>query len=904
MESVEDDGSSISVSAANFRARLTAARLANPFVDSLYSLYAARIRYVPFQLKPLLRFLRADRPRLLIADEVGVGKTIEAGLILREMQTRQEVNNVLIVCPKALVSKWRMEMRRFDEDFRPLTSESLRYCLRETEVDGVWPQQYARSIVHLELLRTEDHLYGRDGRRRTPGLLTLRPAPAFSLVIVDEAHHLRNPNTKSFEVARFLSDASEALVFLSATPVHLGAENLFALLNLLRPELFPDYSVFQSMLEPNRHLHTALRHVRRRTPVETWQTAAVTALSMAANTEWGQQVLINDPRFAGWSEKLSSTTTLSDVARVQCLRDLEEVHSLAHVMNRTRRRDIGRFTVREPHAVSVPFTPEQQLFYDALLDFRREALRSSFDEFVVRMIMDTLDRQASSCLPALVPILSRFLDTGMMDVADLTDSDDLEPLDRSTRIGPSLTAQAHRVRELAESLPRHDPKLDQLRAIIEDTLKLPGPGKVLLFSFFLDTLGYLFQQLQDSGFRVASITGQTPDEERERLRDCFRLPRTNPGAIDVLLSSEVGCEGLDYEFCDRLVNYDIPWNPMRIEQRIGRIDRYGQQSEKVQIFNFITPGTVEERIFYRCFERIGVFHDTVGDLEEILGDLVSELTETSLNPHLSIEQADSLAQQHVDNVIRLADEQRRLDEEGSDLLGFEHSFTEEVEALVADRRFVSSDDLIQMVGEYLRTPAFGGSMTPDSRDVPLFRIRLNRDGRTAMLPDIRGASPPGRLVTQVVRWLEADDPYLTVTFDQDYAAEHRDTPFITPVHPLARAATRYWGIQQSPLVARLSVSSAEVRDGRYAFAAYLWETIAMSPEIRLVTLSWDIDRSMPAPDVSKHLLTLISDAVQAPPRGCYALCELSMYIFDRGQSAYVRDVLRHPVSAVDGAAAL
>ena len=100
----------------------------------------------------------------------------------------------------------------------------------------------------------------------------------------------------------------------------------------------------------------------------------------------------------------------------------------------------------------------------------------------------------------------------------------------------------------------------------------------------------------------------------------------------MLLSSEVGCEGLDYQFCDCLVNYDIPWNPMRIEQRIGRIDRFGQQSDKVHIYNFITPDTVEERVFYRCFERLGIFEDTVGDLESVLGGLTDDLQRLALDP--------------------------------------------------------------------------------------------------------------------------------------------------------------------------------------------------------------------------------------------------------------------------------
>src|SRR5207248_9837052 len=134
-------------------------------------------------------------------------------------------------------------------------------------------------------------------------------------------------------------------------------------------------------------------------------------------------------------------------------------------------------------------------------------------------------------------------------------------------------------------------------------------------------------------------------------------------------SSEVGCEGLDYEFCDRLVNYDLPWNPMRVEQRIGRIDRFGQRSEKVLIFNFITPGTVEERIFFRCFERLDIFRNAVGDLEEVLGDVVEELTRTAFDPSLSPDQAEERARQVADNAVRRAEEQRRLEAESGALRG-------------------------------------------------------------------------------------------------------------------------------------------------------------------------------------------------------------------------------------------
>src|SRR5687767_11829875 len=161
-------------------AYLTSLQILSPSTANLFSLRSGRVHFVPYQYRPVLKLIRADRPRLLIADEVGVGKTIEAGLIIKELQTRQQVGNVLIVCPKSLVTKWQKEMRRFDEDFLPLTSERLRYCLRETHMDGTWPHQYSRAIVHLELLRAEEYLFGTEGRHRRPGLMELDPPPFFS----------------------------------------------------------------------------------------------------------------------------------------------------------------------------------------------------------------------------------------------------------------------------------------------------------------------------------------------------------------------------------------------------------------------------------------------------------------------------------------------------------------------------------------------------------------------------------------------------------------------------------------------------------------------------------------------------------------------------------------------------
>jgi len=847
-----------------FRARLTAARLAHPQVDALYALQAARIKFISFQMKPLLRFLRAERPRLLIADEVGVGKTIEAGLILKEMQTRQQVDNVLIVCPKALVPKWKAEMRRFDEDFYALTSADLAYCLSEAYKDGgLWPVRYARSITHLELLRSGDYLEGTDDRRPRPGLKTLDPAPSFDLVIIDEAHHVRNPGTNSYELAKTLCEMAEAVVFLSATPVHVGSTNLYSLLNLLRPDLFPDEAVFADILEPNKYVTEAMRHVRSAEPAATWQHDAALGLDRALTTRWGRRVLAAAPRFTAWHTALQRGDIADDAARIRCLRDLEELHTLAQVMNRTRRRDIGRFTIRDPHTVSVAFTPEQEVLYHALIDFRRRLLELEHDPWVARLIADTLERQAASCLPALLPTIDRFLQVGAMRMADVSDELEAEEEAAEVALPAQLVQQAEVLRMLAQALSPDDPKLEQLKVILTAAIGGSGPNKVLVFSFFLHTLGYLRTQLLDAGYRVAMISGQIVDEEREHLRDRFRLPYDHAEALDVLLSSEVGCEGLDYEFCDRLVNYDIPWNPMRIEQRIGRIDRFGQNAEKVLIYNFITPGTVEERIHFRCFERLGVFRDTVGDLEEVLGEVVEELKSTAMDPTLTAGQAEQKARQTADNALRLIEEQDRLERDSKGLLGLDQGFTEEMETARRQGKFISSNDLRVMIEEYLTQPAIDGRISPDGRQASVERLILRREGRVELQSHLSTVARHDRQATEFRRWLGGNQPHLLVTFDQDTALEHRDIPFITPVHPLAKLAIEFWQSKIDPLVSALAVQDDMAPAGRYLFVCDLWRTVAVNPEVRLICLAYDLKREEVSERVSTELLRLIEHA--APP---------------------------------------
>ena len=176
---------------------------------------------------------------------------------------------------------------------------------------------------------------------------------------------------------------------------------------------------------------------------------------------------------------------------------------------------------------------------------------------------------------------------------------------RSSAVPPS----AHLVR-LARGL-KSDTKFDQFVTVIED---LNAQGKqAIVFTFSKKTLRYLAQRLLGTSYRVKTLHGDVAGRDRDAIMTEFRA-----GAFDILIATKVASEGLDFEFCSACINYDIPWNPMEIEQRIGRIDRIGQREQKLAIWNFHSPGTIEETIRERVHDRIGVFERTIGELEPIL----------------------------------------------------------------------------------------------------------------------------------------------------------------------------------------------------------------------------------------------------------------------------------------------
>lgn len=825
------------VDAATLQTYLTGLSLKSPSSTQLFSLRSGRVHFVPYQYRPVFKMIRADRPRLLIADEVGVGKTIEAGLIIKELRARMDIDSILIICPKALVSekKWFMEMRRFDETFTALDGNTLRHCFRETNLDGVWPDQYRQAILPSSLV-DNSFLNGnvRKGRYHEPGLLELDPPPKFDLVIVDEAHHIRNANTYLHQAIRTICENAEAVVFLTATPIQLGNQDLYTLLNVLRPDLIIDRASFDMMSEPNPIINEAIRICRE--AAEGWPQQARLELGQLAATVWGRQFIIESPEFQNVYDLLNDNG-LGDEQRLMIVRTLEGLYTFSNLINRTRRRDIGEFTTRKPETVRLKFTPNQQELHDRVLNAIANIVDRTQMVSNTKFFMSTIRRQIASSIHALAPLLKDILARQLNKIEDFGELDD-EPRMEDSFLAVMLEEMAELI-GLAESLDSHDPKMEAFVKIVSDKRRMPK-SKSLLFSTFRHTLHYLATRCEKEGFRFGLIHGDVHDEERAQLRRRFALPASNPDAIDILLSSEVGCEGLDFQFCDLLINYDLPWNPMRIEQRIGRLDRYGQKSETIAIFNLITEGTVDAEIFDRCLTRIGVFQHAIGGSEEILGEVSQELRNIEESFRMSETERAARIQQLSDNAIRKVQEESELEAQQSQLFGLNvPNLNPDDELAKSGSTLLNPESLQAIVEGYLKSRLgevgsyFMGEKAQKS-------LRLSAASRAILLEDSQLRKSARRDRDSDLRnwekWLRGNVPNLAVTFDPEEAGENSTLTYLNVLHPLVRQAADHLSIEE-PITCELKLNIPGVPPGRYPFAIYKWNRKGIKSEDQLIVIS-------------------------------------------------------------------
>ena len=517
--------------------------------------------------------------------------------------------------------------------------------------------------------------------------------------------------------------------------------------------------------------------------------------------------------------------------RVKLVSDVESLHSFNTMLNRTRRKDIQDFCIRRSYTVETSFTPQQYDLHNELLKFEFDALAKLHNVRNIPFMMSTIRRQAASCIFGLAPHI-RDLITRRFDQMVEDPDVDLDEYDLDAKATSTLMSLAQHVLNLADMLPEEDPKLESVLKIIDEKQKQDN-NKIILFSSFRHTLSYLERKLRALNYRVAQINGGIKDDDRRALRERFELDKSDPDALDILLFTEVGSEGLDYQFCDTMINYDLPWNPMRIEQRIGRIDRRGQKSEAVNIYNIITADTVDADIYSRCLMRIGIFERSIGECEEVLGEIGAQIEQIAVSTVLTDEERRIKLEQMADNEVRRMQELSKLEDEERALFGFDLSnYTAAKEIKDAESPWISPLNIQRLVERYLRDRLGEGQYIIGASELKL--IRLSKEARMLLLEDFRKLSNvKSALKRRWENYLKGSEPMHKLTFTSETASKERKAFFITPVHPLVKQAARYYATSNVSYI-HLEYYSDELPEGTYPFSIYAWSYVGLNPMFRIV----------------------------------------------------------------------
>ncbi len=624
----------------------------------------------PHQVRAFDRLYRDWPPKLLIADEVGLGKTVQAGMLLRQAWLAGRAERILILAPKAVLKQWQIELReKFNLNW-PIYDGGKLTWYPSPAWRGRNERQVGRDDWHREpAVIASSHLI----RRRERAAALLEDAEPWDLVVLDEAHHARRRGAGSqqeggpnalLRLMQGLKGRTRGLVLLTATPMQVHPVEVWDLLNLLGlpPEwtsrAFLDF--FEDIEQPNPSVEALDR---------------MASLFRSAERTYGEVE-------TAFAQRLSRLSRLKANKILRALRDgasiprrqLETAERRAAVgivrANTPLRRLVSRHTrelLRRYFKTGMLATPiadrsvedrflemtaEERALYDAVEDYIASTYNqaSAKERTAVGFVMTIYRRRLASSFSALRKTLQNRLDAlaaggpppsaGLAEdvpddeaVDDILDADDAERLEREA-LGGEEEAD---IEDLLAGIGRLPPdsKLESLRSALRE-LREEGYGQAMVFTQYTDTLDFLREELlKDSGSRVMCFSGRggeipAADGSWRRIgRDDARR-RFRDREADVLLCTDAAAEGLNFQFCGALVNYDMPWNPMRVEQRIGRIDRLGQQNRTIRIVNLHYEGTVETDVYRALRNRIGLFESVVGRLQPILAQLPRTISQTVL----------------------------------------------------------------------------------------------------------------------------------------------------------------------------------------------------------------------------------------------------------------------------------
>ena len=838
----------------DLRRNLTFIQLSGKLADVVYSMDTTNTDYMPYQYKPVLAFLASPSSGLLIADEVGLGKTIEAGLIWTELRARYNSRRLVVVCPAMLVEKWCDELNtRFGLDARQCSAEELDKELRRKKHLVPVGRAYVCSLQELRpRKRWRDDNHKNKNKQAQLALLLDELAgtePVIDLLIVDEAHHLRNPATQNAVLGELLRDVSEHVVLLSATPINNQERDLFSLLKLVDPDTFKDEKLFSQVLAANEPL------LQARTD----------ALDPKANGDKIKQhlqaaadhsLLKGNKQLAGILARDLTDEYLADRAyRVDLANRIARINLLSHAVNRTRKVEVQELKViREPKSYFVPLDNQEKIFYQSVTDSIRKYARDRgiSDGF----LLSSPQRQVSSCMYAAAQFWksrkSEPLDLERLLYEDLGASD----IDIKKReVYPLIDHIAKNVLSGIDipALRKSDSKFQKFSRVVHEYLQEHQGQKVIVFSYFKATLYYLKERLEEEGLTIQLLHGGI----RQTKQDVIDQFRENPD-ICVLLTSEVASEGVDLQFCKVLINYDLPWNPMKIEQRIGRVDRIGQPADKVTIINLGYEDTIDNRIYNRLLKKLGIFKRALGNVEAILGSKLNELTSELLSAPLTPEQE----QQRIDETYTAIETRRKTQEELEDnaahLMAHGDFILERVQAAHEFERRITAQDLKLYVKDFLSKYCKGFEFIESDRE-PM-RVKIKFPAKTAVEfgEFVRKNEMQGE--SRLSRGMPVNCYFENKVGKS--GALGREEEAISQFHPLIRFISERLTVQKeyfhSLVVVRLSHRISSAPDpGRFAFAVNRWTFSGLRTveHMRARSVRLD-DNTLLEPDPSLGLVNL------------------------------------------------
>ncbi len=709
--------------AEDLRRNLTHVHLSGRLANLVYSMGVTNTEFYPHQYKPLLTLLESPADGLLIADEVGLGKTIEAGIIWTELRAREDMRRLLIVCPAVLREKWRDEMKlRFGIDASIVDARTLANELTHSSSTGAakaWIASYQTLRPPRSWRSGADPLTrNATGRQILAHLLDehAEEEPLFDLVIFDEAHYMRNPESAVHRLGEMLQKVSHQRVLLSATPINLHNEDLFHLLQLCDPDHFQYPSSFQELLQANQPLVAARDAVLN-------PTSSAAHIMKFVRQAADNDLLRNSRQLASLLEDPPSDELLSQAGyRAALAASFERINLLGHVITRTRKRDVQiERPRREVHLEKVPMTDAERTFYEYVTEVTRDYAwrRGISDGF----LLATPQRQVCSCPAAFArawlggdaSLIKDMSEQIIEDQEETGEEDELE--DISVSLKEFLLTNRPRNLDAAE-LERSDSKLQRLVSELK-TYFSDNPGeKVILFTSFRVTAQYLHERLTSLGMPSLLLWGNMATSKQDLINE-FR----ERSDLRVLVATEVASEGVDLQFCRLLVNYDLPWNPMRVEQRIGRIDRLGQKAKVIHIWNLFYKETIDERIISRLLVRLRVFEQALGEPEPIIGETIRQLESRLLTSHLTPEQEDEEIQRAAQALENVRLRQEELERNASQMMAHGGLVLERIAAAQELSRRVTEGDLIIYVRDFLNRRAPGHKFqqleTPDEFSIQL-----------------------------------------------------------------------------------------------------------------------------------------------------------------------------------------